>query len=73
MELGDGFFNVTLNVTNSESEAYTANITLNVTNSSGYVVNSSTHHDVNIPASSSVLENFTGITISRHTDSPLKT
>ncbi|MCK4335569.1 MAG: hypothetical protein KAW40_02475, partial [Candidatus Aenigmarchaeota archaeon] len=61
MEVGDGFFNVTLNVSNSESEAYTANITLNVTNSSGYVVNSSTHHDVNIPASSSVLENFTGI------------
>ncbi|UCC91586.1 MAG: hypothetical protein JSV39_04745 [Candidatus Aenigmatarchaeota archaeon] len=61
MEPGDGFFNVTLNVTNSEGEAYTANITLNITNSSGYVVNSSTHYDVNIPASSSVLENFTDV------------
>ncbi|NIO22630.1 MAG: hypothetical protein GTN38_01200, partial [Candidatus Aenigmarchaeota archaeon] len=61
MEQGDGFFNVSIKISNSMDTSFLSNITLNITNSSGVSVNSSIHTNVNIPAYTSVYENFTFI------------
>ncbi|MCK4335209.1 MAG: hypothetical protein KAW40_00625, partial [Candidatus Aenigmarchaeota archaeon] len=64
----DEIFNVTVKIENSINTSFLSNITLNVTNSSGYVVNSSTHFDVNLQENSTAYENFTGINLSGEND-----
>jgi hypothetical protein len=64
MEPGDGLFNVTIRVANSINQSYTVDITLNVTNSTGYVVDSSTHTGVNLPANGTIEEEFVDINTS---------